>query len=256
MTNESVEPGSAELVARRWSRVALAAGVAALVAAFLALMAAFGSRWGLWHYQTGVLLLRWAVYGAIGVVLLAALGLRRTRPGSHRRGLFVAAGALLLALVTIGIPWRATRAAADAPPIHDISTDTENPPTFVAVAPLRVNAANPITYGGESVARLQRQAYPDLRPAILDMPVDRAYQQALDTAEAMGWEIVVADPASGRIEATDRTFWFGFRDDVVVRLTPLEQRTVVDVRSKSRERNSDMGTNARRVRAFLEAVTG
>jgi uncharacterized protein (DUF1499 family) len=71
----------------------------------------------------------------------------------------------------------------------------------------------------------------------------------------MGWEIVAADVEEGRIEATDRTFWFGFKDDVVIRLTPSGERTIVDVRSKSRVGGSDVGTNARRIRSFLERLT-
>jgi uncharacterized protein (DUF1499 family) len=70
----------------------------------------------------------------------------------------------------------------------------------------------------------------------------------------MGWQIVSVDPDSFRIEAIDRTFWFGFVDDVVVRLTPVNGRTVLDVRSKSRVGRSDVGTNARRIREYLDAV--
>lgn len=256
MTNDSVGSASVERVSPRWSRVALVAGLAALVVALLAVMSGFGSRWGLWHFGTGFTLLRRAAYGGIFVVFLSAFAMYRTRPGTTRRGFYVALGALLLGLLTVGIPWRATRAAAGAPPIHDITTDTENPPTFVAVAPLRANDPNPIEYGGSEVAAQQRRAYPEIRPVILDLPVERAFQRALDAARGMGWEIVEADAAAGRIEATDRTFWFGFRDDVSIRLTPLDGRTVVDVRSKSRVGRGDMGTNARRVREYLAAVDG
>jgi uncharacterized protein (DUF1499 family) len=256
MTNE---PGMEVSEVRgpvRWSRLTLAVAAAALLVAFAAAMAGFGSRWGLWHFRTGFALLRWAAYGGIAVILASALALYRTRPGTGRRGFVLAAGALLIGLLTVGIPWRASRAGAAAPPIHDITTDIENPPSFVAVAPLRANEPNPVEYGGEEVAQLQRAAYPDIRPVILDLPRDRAFQRALDTAEAQGWRIVEGNEADGRIEATDRTFWFGFRDDVVIRLTPVDGRTVIDVRSKSRVGRGDMGTNAKRVREYLQAVSG
>src|SRR5690606_36066332 len=232
---------------------ALASGVAAPVAAFLATMAGLGTRVGLWHYTTGFLVLRWALYGAAAVLLLSVFAMYRTRPGTARRGFIVALGAFGPGVITLAIPWRASRAGADAPPIHDITTDTDNPPSFIAIAPLRADAPNPIAYEGEDVARLQRAAYPDIRPAILDMSRDLAYQHALETAERMGWSIVAADPVAGQIEATDRTFWFGFREDVVIRLTPVNNRTVVYVRSKYRDRSSDMGSNARRVREYLAA---
>jgi uncharacterized protein (DUF1499 family) len=111
-----------------------------------------------------------------------------------------------------------------------------------------------VDYAGPETAQQQREAYPDIRPLILDLPADRAFQRALDIADAQGWEIVDANAAEGRIEATDRTFWFGFYDDVVIRLTPLEGRTVVDVRSKSRVGRSDRGFNARRIRGYLEEL--
>ena len=71
----------------------------------------------------------------------------------------------------------------------------------------------------------------------------------------MGWEIVASDPKTLRIEATDTTLWFGFKDDVVVRLTPSPTGSRIDVRSVSRVGKSDVGTNARRIKAYLAQVT-
>ena len=67
----------------------------------------------------------------------------------------------------------------------------------------------------------------------------------------MGLEIVEADAAQGRIEATATSFLFGFKDDVVVRLTDDAGATKVDVRSKSRVGRNDFGMNAKRIRAFV-----
>ena len=63
--------------------------------------------------------------------------------------------------------------------------------------------------------------------------------------------LVAAEAADGRIEATDTTFWFGFKDDVVVRVQPADNGSRIDVRSESRVGKSDVGTNARRIRAYL-----
>jgi uncharacterized protein (DUF1499 family) len=255
MTQETALDPTSVPHRRRWSRLALAAlGLAALVAV-VAVLAGFGSRWGLWHFRTGFTLLRWAAYGGLAAIVLGAAAMFRARPGGPRHGFAIAFLAVVLGLLTVGIPWQARRAGAGAPPIHDITTDTENPPDFVAVAPLRVDDPNPVDYEGADVARQQRGAYPDIRPLILDLPADQAFDRALDAVIARGWELVDAVRAEGRIEATDRTFWFGFRDDVVVRLTPLDaNRTVVDVRSKSRVGRGDLGTNARRVRQYLRAL--
>jgi uncharacterized protein (DUF1499 family) len=236
------------------SPLAVAAAVLALALAVLAVLAGFGSRWGWWHFRTGFDLLRWSVYGAIATMLLSLVALVVTRPGASRRGFPLALFALLVGMVVALVPWSWQQKARSVPPIHDISTDLNNPPAFVAVAPLRADAPNPMEYGGPEIAAQQREAYPDLQPLVLDLPRERAFQRALDSARGMGWEIVAADPAAGRIEATDQTFWFGFKDDVVIRLTPLGSRTVLDVRSLSRVGGSDVGANAERIREYLAEV--
>jgi uncharacterized protein (DUF1499 family) len=140
------------------------------------------------------------------------------------------------------------------PPIHDISTDTQNPPEFVDIAPLRANAPNPPEYAGAETAALQGEAYPDLQPIRLRADRDAVYVAALDVVRKTGWELVSQVPDEGRIEATDTTRYFGFKDDVVIRIVADNGETVVDVRSKSRLGRSDVGTNAARIRSFREKL--
>lgn len=254
MTNETeLEPTPPEVrpPSSRFARIAL--GVA-LLAALVAAMAGFGSRWGIWDFRTGFSMLRWGAYGGVAAIVLGAIAAFRTRPSRSRRGFAVALLALAIGLVVFAIPWQASRAGRGLPPIHDITTDVNDPPAFVAIAPLRADAPNPVEYGGEEVARQQIAAYPDIQPLLLNMSSDRAFQRVLDVVQGKGWNVVDANLAEGRIEATDRTFWFGFYDDVVVRLTPVGERTIVDVRSKSRVGRGDTGTNARRVRALLRDI--
>ena len=255
MTNETEIVPPSTRSRKPVSRLAIAAFILALVVALVAAMAGLGSRWGLWSFRTGFSLLRWAAYGGIATALLGAIAVVVARPGGPRRGFVPAFAALVIGLIAVGIPWQNRRLAQSVPPIHDITTDVNNPPAFVAIAPIRADAPNPVEYEGAEISRQQQQAYPDLEPVLLDMSPERAFQRALDAAEDQGWEIVDANPAQGRIEATDRTFWFGFYDDVVIRLTPVNGRTVLDVRSKSRVGRSDVGANARRIRAYLEDVT-
>jgi uncharacterized protein (DUF1499 family) len=157
-------------------------------------------------------------------------------------------------LFVVVVPWQQRRSSRGVPPIHDISTDTENPPPFVAIAPLRADAPNPVEYAGPEAASRQRQAYPEIQPVVVGLPPDTAFVRALAAARAKRWEIVEANAAEGRIEATDRTFWFGFYDDVVIRITPSGTGSIVDVRSKSRVGRGDMGTNARRIRGYLREL--
>lgn len=139
---------------------------------------------------------------------------------------------------------------AGGAPIHDISTDTDNPPAFVEVARLRGPDDNPVEYSGPDAAAAQREAYPDIEPVVLLDPPAFVFDTALQVATDMGWEIVAADAASGRIEATATTPFVGFKDDVVIRVAGRGPEAVVDIRSKSRVGRGDMGVNARRVREF------
>lgn len=213
--------------------------------------AGLGYRFGLWSLGTGFGLLRYAVYGAIAAMVISVIGVVLARPGGGRRGLYRALAGLVIAAVVFGVPFSYMRAAREVPPIHDITTDTENPPPFVAILPLRAGAQNPPEYGGEAVAAQQRAAFPTIQPVQAPLPPDRAFDLALDTAEGQGWEIVAAVPSEGRIEATDTTAWWGFKDDIVIRIRPEGSGSRLDIRSESRVGVSDLGTNAARVRAYL-----
>jgi uncharacterized protein (DUF1499 family) len=166
----------------------------------------------------------------------------------------MAAAGILIGLFVAGIPWSWMRTAQEVPRIHDITTDTVNPPRFDAILALRKDAANPAEYGGPVVAAQQREAYREIAPVLLPVVPSTAFETALRAAKSMGWRIVSADEHEGRIEATATTFWFGFKDDVVVRVVPAPGGSRVDVRSVSRAGVSDVGTNAQRIHDFLHKV--
>jgi uncharacterized protein (DUF1499 family) len=193
--------------------------------------------------------LRWAAYAGIASILLAVIGaIVAARRG---RGMAVAVMALVVGAGSLALPATWLRQASRAPRIHDISTDTEHPPGFSAIVALRAGAANPIEYGGAEVAAQQRQGYPDIAPVMLDVAPNQAFDRALAAARTMGWALVASDPAAGRIEATDTTFWFGFTDDIAIRVAAAPGGSRVDVRSLSRVGLSDVGTNAARIRKYV-----
>lgn len=232
-------------------------GAALLIAfgsAAVAILAGFGSRAGWWHFRTGFQMLAWAAYGGLGSAVLGLAGGLASLWQGPRRGAWYALMALFIGLLVVGVPWRMRQTASQVPPIHDITTDTENPPRFVAMLPLRTDAPNSADYGGPEIAKKQHAAYPDLSPAFLPLPRPTAFALALQTAKEMGWDIVAADQEEGRIEASDTTFWFGFKDDVVVRIHANGDGSLIDVRSVSRVGTSDVGTNARRIRAYLRKL--
>jgi uncharacterized protein (DUF1499 family) len=191
----------------------------------------------------------------MGVASIAAGALAAGLAYRRRARLAILAAAVATAsgVAVWAVPFEWDRRARNAAPIHDVSTDLENPPTFDAIVPLRADAVATLDRA-PIVATLQRTSYPDVAPAILPVPLDEAFIRALAAAQEAGWQIVTADKGTGRIEATDTTTWFGFTDDIVVRLTPWGAGTRVDIRSVSRDREHDMGTNVRRIRRYLAAL--
>ena len=230
----------------------LSATACALLALLVLVSSGFGTRFGLWQFRTGLAILKWSAYLGLASTLFALVAgtvcLRRRRVAGAVLSFF----ALLCGMTAFGLPYSWKLKAQSYPRIHDISTDLDNPPKFVAVVPLR---HDPVVYGGAAVAALQMKAYPDLKTLVLSVPMQQAFPSALDTAHEMGWQIVAQVPAEGRIEATDTTFWFGFKDDIVIRIFPAGERSLVDIRSVSRVGVSDVGTNAKRIRIFLAKMS-
>ena len=240
----------------RWPLALAPVGLFVALAAGLALLAAGpGYRFGVWGLGAAFTLLSSAAIGGLVGAVLSMLGTALSRWHHLRQAAWLPVLALFLGAAVFLVPLSYWERARQVPPIHDITTDTETPPAFVAILPLRAGAPDPAEYGGPAVAAQQKAAYPDLAPAILALPPDQAFRRALAVARAMGWKLVAADEPNGRIEATATTFWFGFEDDVVIRLRPQGTGTRVDVRSVSRVGRSDLGTNAARIRAFLARLS-
>jgi uncharacterized protein (DUF1499 family) len=229
--------------------LALAVGIAAVVMIFIG---GPGTRIGWWDFRFGFKLMKYGAYIGIVAVVLAVLAAALARRGG-RGALALAGVAVLLGGVAFLLPWSWRRHAMHVPPIHDITTDWVNPPELFASRALRdtTQHMNSWIYEGERVASQQRQAYPDIRPVMLAMNPDEAYAAALRTARDMGWQILTADAANRRVEAMDQTRWYGFKDDVSIRVTPASGIAKVDVRSVSRIGGSDVGMNAARIRKYV-----
>jgi uncharacterized protein (DUF1499 family) len=238
---------------RAWTWVA-AACLVAVVATVAEPVSGLGYRWGWWSFRLGFAVLRYAAFAGAIAAGLALVGLVLARRGAGEATVALALVALALGAGLFVWPWHLVRVARLVPPIHDITTDTGRPPAFSAIVPLRAGAANGLEYGGEAVAAQQRRAYPDIQPLVLPVAPEEAFQKALAAARSLGWTIVATDARAGRIEAWDRTLWYGFTDDVVVRIAPQDGGSRIDVRSVSRVGTSDVGANARRIRRFLAAV--
>jgi uncharacterized protein (DUF1499 family) len=153
-------------------------------------------------------------------------------------------------------PVRQLLSGRGLPSIHDITTDAEDPPQFSSVLVRRTGHVSRPEYDGPDAAAQQRRAYPDIAPLELETSAERALDEAVAVARELGWDVVAVDRARGVLEAIDTTFWFRFKDDIVVRVRGKGSGSLVDVRSKSRVGRGDLGANARRIRIVLTRLAG
>lgn len=220
----------------------------------IVLLAASGPiyKHGMAELGTAFTLLRWAAYLGAAAFVANIVAYFICRPQGLIAGL--TGVAILTSAIAFYMPYSQMRVAKSVPPIHDISTDTNNPPEFVAVAPLRADAPNPVEYAGKETAEQQLQAYPDITTYSTNESPMNLFDAALVRAQEMGWEVVDSNQAEGRIEATDTTRWFGFKDDVVIRIRATDAGSELDIRSKSRVGRSDVGKNAARIREFISKL--
>ena len=247
-----------------WGYIVLAAGVGALI---WGLVSAVGTGWGYWEYTSGLKGVAGAFLLGIGAILIGAVQGWRVRkainpPPRARR--WVGMGVALLYVAWVGT---FLMAALTVPAIHDVSTDLADPPAFQTLA-LRADNLDNVPGADDADMRgltpLQRwavvhqKAYGDIRSVRSNEPVPMVIAKAERLAKARGWEVAVSLPEEGRFEATETSAFFQFTDDVVLRVRPSEtgEGSIVDMRSVSRVGISDLGMNAKRVRAFLADLTG
>ena len=233
---------------------ALALSGTALV---LLAIAPLGWRLGWWPYSFGLYWLMPAsgCVGAVAVALSAltlSLGWSELRP----HGVVMLSVALCLSAALVYVPWQYSRLRSTLPPIHDITTDTDNPPAFRAVLPARAaERAGGVNYDDPQLPQMQKAAYPDLAALKTTLPVAKAFDEALHVAKSMpGWTIVAADADTSHIEASQQSRWFRFTDDIVIRVSHDVAGSRIDMRSMSRQGRSDYGVNAARIRAYIGAL--
>ena len=235
--------------ATAWGQAILIGGI---IGAALLPIGALGHRIGLWSYQAGFLFLAaGAVLSMFTVIggLVALVSTRKARRAAGRRqlvlGLLLGGAVPLLLALQVG-------GGRSAPAIHDVSTDVGDPPAFDKAIALRGADANPLDYDLAANAAKQQSAYPRVKPIRTDRSVDSSFDRALDVLGSMRLDIVNTDRDDGVIEAVATSFWFGFKDDVVVRVRARGNGATVDVRSVSRVGIGDIGVNAKRIEEFID----
>jgi fatty-acyl-CoA synthase len=241
--------------------------------------AALGVKFGLWHWRFGLgtLIAEWGprlLGAAVIVAMLALLAALLRRP---RHGVSLAVIALLIPALGLGYLYQVRARSKTIPPIHDVATSVEDPPVHsprlaAERAAADANPVHPLTaplssikayqaprfarQANRTVGQLGQEAYPQLRPLVTAADRQRLFGALQNEARERGWRIVTSDPAAGRLEAVAETFWFGFQDDVVIRVRPAQTpgSLIVDARSTSRVGLSDLGANAKRLTDYLHSV--
>jgi len=222
-----------------------------LIAFLLVLLPGPLYKFGIVELSTAFAGFKFGVYAggaALVLLIVQALFMRKT--------LTLSSGviALVFSVVAIAMPLNMMNKAEGVPAIHDISTDLVNPPKFVAIAPLRANASNPVEYAGEEIAAQQRKAYPELVTLSFAQSKADLMTASEQAVKNLGFAVVSANTATGIVEATDTTTWFGFKDDVVIRIKDEGSQRFVDIRSKSRVGRSDLGKNAERIHSIINEL--
>ena len=222
-------------------------------------LSAYGYRMEMWNHKMVFKAITWAAYGGIGAGVVSIIGFVMARNAKNGVGLAVIG--FVISAIVVFAPYSYGKLLDRKlhPKIHDISTDTANPPTFVTIVKIRKaakkknpkRAKNKTKYAGEKVANLQRKYHPNLKTIKFKQPADKVFNKSLELVKEMGWIIAATVPGEGRIEATATTFWLGFKDDVVLRIKQAGDETHLDMRSASRFGKGDRGENARRIKAFL-----
>lgn len=237
-------------------KLSLTGGILSIVGALAFLISGYGYQWGWWEvgFAFRYLLLGGGILGMVGLVVSFS-GFLPDGAAPKRAGMALAGIVLGGAVLTSFSYWYAE--GQKYPPIHDITTDTNNPPQFDAIVSLRADAPNQTEYGGPEVAEIQKEHYPDIETLQLEVPYSEAFERALDAARSQSWDIVHSNPSTGIIEATHTLAWYGFKDDVVIRVdtaTVDSTASVVDMRSVSRIGRGDIGVNAWRIRDYLNEL--
>lgn len=287
-----INPGDSQNAGWR-GKFAGEALIASLIAVAWFALAALGTRFGFWDWHTGAHFLIGTpgqglgrfVAGAAVLVSIAAIIVSLSK-APRKRAFMLAFAALLVSTSLAGRFVGATLNAEAKPPLHDIQTDWSDPisPSDALFTEREATGAtNPIEddplipeaatarwpgLAGQRVADVQEAAeyipgvhkspkqtpYPLIAPLVMDASPEAAFAAALAAIDRRGWRLTLAEPAEGRIDASEENFWFGTRDDILIRIRAVDEGVRIDVRSVSRTGLSDLGANAKRVRNLLDEL--
>jgi len=231
--------------------MAAAALILSLAAGGVALLGVGGSFLGFLSPLTGFqLFAAGALIGGLLSVIVALIGIFLSRGGNDPDGRKKSVTGLAIGLGLIIIVLGAASTAGDAPRINDITTDLDNPPEFTSSMVVPDYVGRDMRYPEEFKA-IVRESYPDLAPLRVSTSQQATFDQAIEIAESLGWEISAQSEGRGVFDAQDVSSIFHFVDDITIRIDAEGSGSRIDMRSKSRDGQSDLGANAARIRAYF-----
>lgn len=237
-----------------WAYLLLIVSVLILV---LLPTAALGYKFGLLDLQLAFILLRVVIFGGALILVLSGVSLFISNRRKLKDELRLSIAALVIVVLPLGVMAYQIVKASGVPPIHDITTDTDNPPVFDRLVGLRGEHSNTLDYGtenlpAEKLAALQREAYPYIKTVHSDLAPDLVFDRMVKIVDRNNHELITTDKQNGLIEAVATSFWFGFKDDLVIRIRANQNGSDMDIRSVSRVGQSDLGANAARIAKLVE----
>jgi hypothetical protein len=252
-------------------RFQLFAARTAFAALLLAVLAGAGAvacvRLGLLTDKGGRTLMIPATLLGLAALALALVWLRSALARNEGKGRRLGLIALLGSLAFLYSPITYVYYGYKLLPIHDITTDPQDPPQFVALAKIHpandraFDGARKISYKGKqvTVAYAIQEEYGSQAGQFITKPhaallvsPQKTFWRSFEVVKKLGWTVVEASEKDLRIEATDRSLWFGRISDIVIRVRPAGSTgSRVDVRSESRDGELDHGRNAARLKAFF-----
>jgi len=238
------------------SGLAILAAVLATAALLGLLLAPMGYKQGWWDYGYALqTVVKYSSLAAASGLFVGAMGLGHSWFGANRRGLPLSLLAIVVAVSALLTPLRQLVKFRTLPVIHDITTDVIKPPAFEASVAQRGRAGfNSTAYAGETLAAQQAYAYPDVQSLQLAREPEVVLPIAVELVKQRGWRLIATNVERGRVEAVDQSRWFGFEDDIVIRVRAENTGSRVDMRSSSRLGKSDLGVNAARIVEYLTAL--
>lgn len=253
--------------------VAVLAFIASLLVVVWFVAAALGTKFGLWGWQFGLgkMTIAWGPMLIIGAGILSIVALILGAIKAPRiQPVLLSIFSLIILFLVFGRLGHLGSVARTLPPIHDVQTDWSDPVHFSeTIMKARGDTSNPVLddpiipeaasarwpgMGGRRVAEVQMESYQPLQTVIKPVSPEIMFTAAFLVLNDMGIEVVVNDEENHRLEGTYTSQWYGFKDDIAVRIRPKGEGSEIDVRSTSRVGLSDLGANIERVHSFLERL--